>query len=440
VELLDLRHHRVGVIRFAGAAELTAPLAADVVAAVRALEGETAGGGTDLAEALSLARTHLRQAGRPEALPVVVLLTDGRHNAAGDPRAEAEAARSAGVSLYTIGLGGDVDGPGLQALAGGAERYYFAPSPGDLYPIYSEILRTVITSLAGALIVDVPSAAAAPPVPGSSRPPALVGDDGLRWGRSLLPADGVTWTWRVRPLQPGMVDVHDGASATYSDADGARRLLALPTAQLRVLIPTPTATPLPPPPAFLPAVLRDACPKGARTLAVALLIDTSGSMAGDKLERAQEAARGFLDLLELPEDRAAVIGFDAEARLLADLTGDRRSLDAALSALAPGEGTRFDRALRLAATTLAGPSRPSRSRAAIILLSDGGAEEDRSALIALAAEIRGAEVALYTIALGAEADRPLLAALADPDGAWTAAEPAALGALFRRLAAELPCR
>jgi hypothetical protein len=51
--------------------------------------------------------------------------------------------RAAGMLLYTIGLGADVDEGTLVAMAGGQAQYRFAPRSTDLAEIYAEIARDI---------------------------------------------------------------------------------------------------------------------------------------------------------------------------------------------------------------------------------------------------------------------------------------------------------
>jgi Mg-chelatase subunit ChlD len=91
---------------------------------------------------------------RADALAVMVLLTDGRPTAVppgedGRPEstvlAQAEAARLAGVRLFTIGVGTaeDVDASLLRAMATEWSGYLYAPDAEDLRAIYAELAATV---------------------------------------------------------------------------------------------------------------------------------------------------------------------------------------------------------------------------------------------------------------------------------------------------------
>jgi len=96
-----VRRDQVGVIAFRGrSAQLLLPPTRSLVRAKRSLAELPGGGGTPLAAGLQAAMATALQVRRSGAVPVVVLLTDGRANIAldgtpGRPRAEAEALRLA---------------------------------------------------------------------------------------------------------------------------------------------------------------------------------------------------------------------------------------------------------------------------------------------------------------------------------------------------------
>jgi len=454
LEPLDTRIHQVAVVSFADGATLDAAFGSGLGAAVDALAALRADGGTNVAASLATAMAHLEAAGRPDALPVIVLATDGHSTAGGDPTGIASAARAAGIVLYAIGIGVDVDAGALRALAGAPERTFLAARPGDLYTVYEQLQRLIASSLAGNLvIVDAPDARLAV-VPGSARPAALETAGTLGWGRTLLPTDGITLTYAVRPLTIGRIAV-GRAVADYVDADGAPRRFAFPEPVIEVVAPTAsptrtgeptprptmTRTPRPLAPAFLPVVASAHCMAATTRVDVALVIDASQSMAGGKLAAARAAAADFVALLDLrvAGDRAAVIAFDAAPRVLAPLTADRQAIATALDAIAARPGTRIDLALRAASGELAAGGGPGRRRV-IVLLSDGAHGGPTEPVVALADRLRQDGVSAYAIGLGGDADALLLRAVAGPGGYFAAPSPDDLAAIYARIAAALPCR
>ncbi len=96
------RGTRIGIISFAGAASVVAPLSADHVAVTAALDDvPLPNGATAIGDALQLAAQMLPTRGHR----VVILITDGVNNAGADP---AEIARWLGahhIPVYTIGIG-----------------------------------------------------------------------------------------------------------------------------------------------------------------------------------------------------------------------------------------------------------------------------------------------------------------------------------------------
>jgi magnesium chelatase subunit D len=105
--LLDAyqRRDKVGLICFRGAgAELLLPPTSSVDAAARRLETLPAGGRTPLAAGLAEARATLRRERLRDPLrrPLLVVVTDGRHTAGGDPAQAAAALRKDSVASVVV--------------------------------------------------------------------------------------------------------------------------------------------------------------------------------------------------------------------------------------------------------------------------------------------------------------------------------------------------
>ncbi|MDX6770919.1 MAG: VWA domain-containing protein, partial [Elusimicrobiota bacterium] len=104
--LLDqLKGERVGVVAFAGEAQVVCPVTSDTEAAKQLLSvlepGAIAVPGTAVGSAIRLAASML---GRYPGTKAVVLLTDGEDHGT-DPVSAAREAASAGVRVYTVGVG-----------------------------------------------------------------------------------------------------------------------------------------------------------------------------------------------------------------------------------------------------------------------------------------------------------------------------------------------
>ena len=103
-----------------------------------------------------------------------------------------------------------------------------------------------------------------------------------------------------------------------------------------------------------------------RPLRIAIVLDTSFSMEGDKLETAIASAVAFLDILK-PGDEGLVVAFSDGASILQDLTSNRTELESAIRSVAAKGGTSLYDAITLASERLAAFD----GRRVLLLLSDG---------------------------------------------------------------------
>ncbi len=173
-------------------------------------------------------------------------------------------------------------------------------------------------------------------------------------------------------------------------------------------------------------------------IALALVIDVSGSMnAEGKMEQARTAASTFLQSLR-PVDRASVIAFNDQVKVVEPFTNDVGKLQAAVGGLQAGGDTAIYDALYEAANQL-NPT-PDGIQRAIVLLTDG---EDTSSKLGdgAAAEIAKRTGALvYTIGLGSEPNEGVLKdTISGPTGGryYKAPGAADLKAIFEAISVEL---
>lgn len=146
VDLVDLPRDHVAVVSFNGQARLASGLTGSRSLLELALATPQTGQGTRIDRGIAAADSELRGSrARPEARPVVVLLTDGQPDPDTDDLAQAAArqARGRGVALYAIGLGADVDLSLLRDLTADGARVLPAPSPADLAGIYRGLAETI---------------------------------------------------------------------------------------------------------------------------------------------------------------------------------------------------------------------------------------------------------------------------------------------------------
>ena len=178
---------RVGLVSFATTAAWNRILTSNFTAVNVSIDAMYANGATCIGCGINYANNELTSLGRPEAVHVEILLTDGNPNEPNGPgngfyeadaqyaRNLTQAAHNANITLYTIGLGSGVSHYFLDAQPGsnhtynpgdpagnpylhdglayiGGGKYYFAPTSDALLAIFEELAYEV-TSIAGKDIV-----------------------------------------------------------------------------------------------------------------------------------------------------------------------------------------------------------------------------------------------------------------------------------------------
>lgn len=179
-------------------------------------------------------------------------------------------------------------------------------------------------------------------------------------------------------------------------------------------------------------------------ISVAILLDTSGSMAGEKMDTARQVAMTFISDLE-GGDRVAVLTFDRTTVHQIDFTTDHNAARQVVELIqyTPGGGTCLYDALY---ETIQMTAEQPAGRRAVILLTDGRDEaggrpcsyytvEDVIRL----ASAENTRMPIYTIGLGTGADSAILNRLAgETSGRYQYARGATqLDAIFGRLTDEL---
>ncbi len=157
-------------------------------------------------------------------------------------------------------------------------------------------------------------------------------------------------------------------------------------------------------------------------LAVIMVMDTSGSMAGAPLATTQEAAVAFVDSL-LPNDKAAVIAFADSVGPPSALSGDKRALASVLRGLEASGSTALHDAV-VAGVRAAGAA--PLPRKVVVLLTDGEDYGARSAatLEESLAEAGSAGIPIFTIGVGEDVNVPYLQEVAQRSGGRFLAAPA----------------
>lgn len=159
----------------------------------------------------------------------------------------------------------------------------------------------------------------------------------------------------------------------------------------------------------LPLVSRFEKDKEKPSLAMVLVLDKSGSMAGQPLELARQAAKSAAELLG-NQDQIAVIAFDDQPQLILDLTSaaNRAQIAAAIDSIAEGGGTDMQPGMVQARDILKGANAKLKH---VIGMTDG--QTAASNLVELSREMADSGMTVSTVAMGGSAASELLAAMAD---------------------------
>ncbi|HVV16002.1 MAG TPA: VWA domain-containing protein [Polyangia bacterium] len=170
-------------------------------------------------------------------------------------------------------------------------------------------------------------------------------------------------------------------------------------------------------------------------LALALVIDRSGSMTGPKLELTKQAARATADAMDA-SDQIAVVVFDNQATPVVPLqaAANRQRITRDIGRIAAGGGTNILSGLREAVDELL----PARARKKhVILLSDGQSPYDEIPDLVDAAT--GARITISAIGVGDGADQTMLKMIAARGGGrfYQTRDPASIPRIFSRETSDL---
>jgi VWFA-related protein len=134
-------------------------------------------------------------------------------------------------------------------------------------------------------------------------------------------------------------------------------------------------------------------------VSLGIILDTSGSMDGEKMAAAKMALNRFLLDLLGPDDEVFLYRFDSTPELVHEWTTDRRRVSDALNRIQPRGGTAmYDAVAEAIPLAQAGKHR----KKALVIISDGNDTSSRTAILELKQQIRETEVLVYAIGIDAQ--------------------------------------
>ena len=136
-------------------------------------------------------------------------------------------------------------------------------------------------------------------------------------------------------------------------------------------------------------------------VSLGIVLDTSGSMSGEKWDSALDAIDRFLAALPDPNDEFFMYRFSADPDLVHEWTNDRNLINRALGRIRPNGGTAmYDAVAEAVPMAQAGQNR----KKAIVLISDGNDTNSRLHVSDLKQMIRETEVLIYAVGIDGQAD------------------------------------
>jgi Ca-activated chloride channel family protein len=131
-------------------------------------------------------------------------------------------------------------------------------------------------------------------------------------------------------------------------------------------------------------------------VSLGIVLDTSGSMAGNKIQEAQSALDRFLFELLDKDDEIFLYRFSNFPVLLQEWTSDRRLLTRAIDRISPNGGTAmYDAVTQAIPLAEQGQYR----KKALLVISDGNDTSSQTTIRELKQQIRQSEVLVYAIGL-----------------------------------------
>ncbi len=146
-------------------------------------------------------------------------------------------------------------------------------------------------------------------------------------------------------------------------------------------------------------------------VSLGIVLDTSGSMAGDKLDNALSAIDRFLGSLLDPTDEIFLYRFSSYPELVQDWTTDRTRLSRAIRRITANGGTAmYDALAEAVPMAQSGQNR----KKAIVLISDGNDQDSDTSLSSVKQLIRQTEVMVYAIGIDGRAENTTFGAPMPP--------------------------
>ncbi len=278
IDQLNGTRDRIGLATFGTSSILRIGLTSNLNAVKTSIDTAPITPGTNIGGGIRTAQAELLANGRPNAVKILVVLSDGQPNTnsstgpcAGSSNSstsaicEANQAKTAGSTVFSIALRNNVSNSQwatienlMRQIASSTSNYYGAPTAAALANIFTSIGTTIVNTLAtNAVITDI-----LPPglhlIPGSAVPgQTTVSGQTLTWNLgsvSVNQSATVTFNVTFDSLAPNqLADVFPNSGVSYNDQFGNPTTLPFPQTFVSPLAcgasasPSPSVTPQPTP-------------------------------------------------------------------------------------------------------------------------------------------------------------------------------------------------
>jgi len=237
VDTMDFSFDRMGIVQFDDSAQVIQPITnqpTDIKNTINAIE---VAGGTDVAAGLQAAYEALKTQRRADAIPVIIVLSDGQSDVSSIEHV-ASAAKAAGMVIVSIGLGDDVDENAMRNMASlnenGKSLYFPAPDASQLDDIYQDIARAIrkyglaknITLRFQADIYQFQI------IPDSISPAGNLAGDTITWQKEILDDGETVFSFQTRARNVGDHTVGQVIEASFLECEQNDKSLSLKAAPL----------------------------------------------------------------------------------------------------------------------------------------------------------------------------------------------------------------
>jgi VWFA-related protein len=136
-------------------------------------------------------------------------------------------------------------------------------------------------------------------------------------------------------------------------------------------------------------------------VSLGIVLDTSGSMAGEKIESARAAIYNFLQALPDEDDEFFMYRFSADPDLVHDWTRNRDAMTRTLARVHPGGGTAmYDAVAEAVPMAQGGQNR----KKAIVIISDGNDTNSRADVADVRRLVRETKVLVYAVGIDGQGE------------------------------------